>query len=152
MVHVSEPYSSMDSTVAWNSLILRSLRRSDFHIFFILWQAAQAFALRTLKSCSVLAIHAPRYTKSSTFSMSSPLMECMAGCSTSWMFMGMYLVFDSFIRSPTILAAASRLSRRDCASFMVLVIRATSSANSVSAIFSALTRLLRAGLIVNPGN
>ncbi len=71
------------------------------------------------------------------------------GCSTSPVFTARYLVFDSFICSPTIRAAVSRLSRRDCIFSMVLVRRATSSANSVSAICSALTRLLRVGLNIN---
>ena len=59
MVQVSEPYSRIDSTVAWNRLIFRSLLMSDYQIVLIPWQAAQALAFLTKKSCLELAIHDP---------------------------------------------------------------------------------------------
>ena len=75
MVQVSEPYSRIDSTVAWNRLIFRSRLMSDCQIVLILWQVAQALAFLNKKSCSELAIHDSRYTKSSTSSIPHPLLE-----------------------------------------------------------------------------
>ena len=75
MVQVSEPYSRIDSTVAWKRLIFRSLLMSDCQIVLILWQAAQALVFLTEKSCSELATHDTRYTKSSTSSITHPLLE-----------------------------------------------------------------------------
>ena len=125
MVQVSEPYSRIDSTVAWNRLIFRSLLMSDCQIVLILWQAAQALAFLTKKSCSELAIHDPRYTKSSTSSITHPLLETSGAGMGLGVLTKRYLVLPSFMWRPTHLAASSRLSRNSCASLMVSVIRAT---------------------------
>ena len=124
MVQVSEPYSRIDSTVAWNRLIFRSRLMSDCQIVLILWQAAQALAFLTKKSCSELAIHDPRYTKSSTSSIPHPLLETSGAGTGLGVLTKRYLVLPSFMCRPTDLAASSRLSRNACASLMVSVIRA----------------------------
>ena len=93
---------------------------SDCQIVLILWQAAQtaqALAFLTKKSCSELAIHDPRYTKSSTSSIPHPLLET-SGAGTGYgsrgvdkEVLGLTLVHVQANRPD--LAASSRLSRNE---------------------------------------
>ena len=60
-VQVVQPYSSTDTTTAWENFRFNLSARSDFHITDNLFKAAHVFPMHALTSLSVGEILLPRY-------------------------------------------------------------------------------------------
>ena len=83
-VQETEPYKRTVSTAAGKKFLFRLSGRFDFHILSSSSRASHAFPSLMLTSCSVEAMLLPRYLKSSTCFLFSPL-RLFVPSDTSWL-------------------------------------------------------------------
>ena len=133
-VHESQPYRSIDSVSASNTLVLVSFLIGKNHTVDNALRAPHAFGILVSTSWEPFK-DPPRYTESSTLSTSEPSRACtlLSEVALNSVIFG----FAAFKKSPMDFAAFSTLFRRSSVSLMVLSVSAmwfayANSANSSS--------------------
>ena len=82
VLHASQPYSKINSTLAVKNWRFKPLLMSYFHTFVMLLSAFQASAFHTLRSVREFSTHEPRYLKSFIHSISVSSAVCNGACSS----------------------------------------------------------------------
>ena len=148
-VHESQPYRSIDSINALNTLILVSFLIGENHTFDNALRAPHAFPILLSTSWALFMYH-PRYRKSSTFSISEPSRACTLLSEVALSVM--IFVLATIKKRPMDCAALSTLCTRSSASLMVFSISAMSCAYANSANTSSGCLRLRLFFKVNPSD